>query len=111
MSDEQTADKKATRRPRGRPPRSGTAKTGAERQAAYRRRRQRLICLEMDFKLFGELIKIVREVADNPTKDGPDAHMAELLLPRLISSYQAKVPWSEVPGDYYEYDSDYQSEY
>lgn len=44
MSDEQAGDKK----PRGRP-RSGTAMSGAERQAAYRnRRRQSFIRLELD---------------------------------------------------------------
>ncbi len=52
MSDEQAGDKK----PRGRP-RSGTAMSGAERQAAYRnRRRQRYIRLELDHGDFAQLI-------------------------------------------------------
>lgn len=95
MSDEQAGDKKESRK-RGRP-RSDTAMTGAERQAAYRNRR-RLECvrLELDYWLFADLIEIVREVAARPstgviaTQEESNAHMAKLLLSQFESRY-AKV--------------------
>ena len=89
MSDEQAGDKK----PRGRP-RSGTAMSGAERQAAYRnRRRQRYIRLELDHGDFAQLIEIVREVAARPspkvieTQKESNADMAKQFLPQFESRY------------------------
>ena len=81
------------KKPRGRP-RSGTAMSGAERQAAYRnRRRQRYIRLELDHGDFAQLIEIVREVAARPspkvieTQKESNADMAKQFLPQFESRY------------------------
>jgi restriction endonuclease Mrr len=112
MSDEQAGDKK----PRGRP-RSGTAMSGAERQAAYRnRRRQSFIRLELDHGDFAGLIEIVREVAARPsprviaTQKESNAHMAKQFLSQFESRFAEFVAtkgYHISPYDFDEYDDLY----